>query len=239
VATYHKALTPRGRVRAAEHTSGAQLLAAIDYLLSELSLTDATLHLGTTVDAELVARCKPDEVLVATGTVARPAAVSFDGGETSHVVTSVEALNDADIDGDVLVYDRFGTIEAALVAEELARRGCQVVFATPFEVVIPHAGHIHRSHVPELLAAKTRGIHAGALVGYVDGEVVLLVRPAGETLAEIKASTNVGVEPSLHRLEVVTPLQGAHIPYRIVGDAVAPRSAWAAFNDGLTAALAL
>jgi 2,4-dienoyl-CoA reductase-like NADH-dependent reductase (Old Yellow Enzyme family) len=236
---YDQARTVGGRLRAAEHTSGAQLLAAIDYLLSELSLTDATLHLGTTVDAELVARCKPDEVLVATGTVARPAAVSFDGGETGRVVTSAEALNDADIDGDVLVYDRFGTIEAALVAEELARRGCQVVFATPFEVVIPHAGHIHRSHVPELLAAKTRGIHTGALVGYVDGEVVLLVRPAGETLAEIKASTIVVVEPGLPRLELVPALQRAHIPYRIVGDAVAPRSAWAAFNDGLTAALAL
>jgi hypothetical protein len=37
----------------------------------------------------------------------------------------------------------------------------------------------------------------------------------------------------------VPALERAHIPYRIIGDAVAPRSAWAAFNDGLTAALAL
>lgn len=239
VEVYDQARTAGGQLRAAEHTSAAQLLAAVDYLLSELKLTDAELHLGTTVDAELLRRASADEVLLATGTVARSASQRFNGGETGRVVTSVEALNDTGIDGNVLVYDRCGTIEAALVAEKLARRGCQVVFATPFEIVIPHAGYIHRAQVPELLSAKTKETYTGALVGYVDGEVVLLVRPDGETLAEVKASTIVAVEPGVPRLELVPALQSAAIPYRLVGDAVAPRSAWAAFNDGLTAAIPL
>lgn len=239
VEVYDQARSAGGQLRATEHTSAAQLLAAVDYLLAELKLTDAELHLGTTVDAELLQRVMPDEVLLATGTVAREPSESFDGGETGRVVSSVEALDDDGIDGNVLVYDRSGTIEAALVAEQLAKRGCHVVFATPFEVVIPHAGYIHRSQVPELLAAKTEEIYTGAVVGYVDGELVLLVRPDGETLAELKASTIVAVEPGVPRLDLVPVLQSAGIPYRVIGDALAPRSAWAAFNDGMTAAIAL
>jgi NAD(P)-binding Rossmann-like domain len=239
VDVYEQARTAGGQLRATEHTSAAQLLAAVDYLLSELKLTDAKLHLGTTVDAELLRRVKPDEVLLATGTVARSAGEIFDGGETGHVLTSVEALSDDGIDGNVLVYDRSGTIEAALVAEQLAKRGCHVVFATPFEVVIPHAGYIHRAQVPELLSARIKETYTGALVGYVEGEVALLVRPDGGTLAEVKASTIVAVEPGVPRLDLVPALQSAAIPYRLVGDALAPRSAWAAFNDGMTAAIAL
>lgn len=239
VEIYDQNRTAGGLLRATEHTSAAQLFAAVDYLVSELKLTDARLRLGTMVDAELLQRIQPDEVLLATGTIARGAGTIFDGGETGRVVTSVEALNDDGIEGHVLVYDRSGTSEAALVAEKLAKRGCHVVFATPFEMVIPHAGYIHRSQVPEILAAKTQEIYTGAVVGYVDGDVALLVRPDGGTLAEVKASTIVAVEPGVPRLDLVPALESAAIPYRLIGDVLAPRSAWAAFNDGLTAAIAL
>lgn len=231
--------TVGGQLRAAEHTAAAQLVGAVDYLQAELKLAGVEVQTGTRVDEALVRSIAPDEVILATGASARRPQDSFDGGDTGFVTTSEAVLTAADVDGPILVYDRLGTNEAALVAETLARRGHYVALATPFETVMPHGGQIHRSQVPDILAAKLKAIYTTALVGFVDQRSVLLVRPNGDTIADLEAGTIVAVEPGVPRLELRSVLEAAGVPFTIVGNAVAPRSAWAAFNDGFAAAVAL
>jgi hypothetical protein len=82
-------------------------------------------------------------------------------------------------------------------------------------------------------------IYADAVLGYLDGDVALLVRADGSTVADVKAPTVVAAVAGRPRTELVAALERLGRPYRLLGDAQAPRSAWSAFTDGLTAALAV
>ena len=226
-----------GSLRAVEHTAASALMASVDYLLAELRLTSAQLHLSTRVDRQVLAQIAPDEVVLATGTASRTGAELFDGGASGRVVSSAEALTATDISGEVLVHDAVGTNEAALVAEALARRGCRVSFATRFETIAPFGGQVHRWAVPDILRAKMHQLFPETQVGYVDGDIAVLVREDGETVAEVKAPTIVAVAPGVPRLEVRTHLETAGLPFRLVGDAQAPRTAWNAFTEGHLAGL--
>lgn len=66
-----------------------------------------------------------------------------------------------------------------------------------------------------------------------------VVRPDGETVAEIDAGTVVAVVPPSPRLELVAALQARGLPHTLAGDALAPRTATDAFREGEQAALAL
>jgi hypothetical protein len=77
------------------------------------------------------------------------------------------------------------------------------------------------------------------MVGYIDGDIAVLVREDGETVAEVKAPTIVAVAPGVPRLEVRTHLEAAGLPFRLVGDVQAPRTAWNAFTEGQLAGLAV
>jgi hypothetical protein len=98
---------------------------------------------------------------------------------------------------------------------------------------------MHRWVVPDILRARMDQVFLEALVGYLDGDVACLVRADGSTLAEVKAPTVIAVVPGVPRLDLVDTLAAAGIPYRRIGDAQAPRTAWNAFTDGLTAAVAV
>jgi NADPH-dependent 2,4-dienoyl-CoA reductase/sulfur reductase-like enzyme len=227
-----------GALRAVEQTAAATLLASVDHLLAELSYTDAQVRLGTTVDAAMLRELNPDEVLLATGTTPKSVEELFPGSEvTARVLSSVQAMSAGDVGGDVLVYDAVGTNEAALVAEALALRGARVVFATRYETVTPYGGQMHRWVVPDVLRLRMDSIYLSAQIGYVDGEVALLVRDDGSTIAEVKAPTIVAVMPGTPRLDLIESLDGSGIAYRVLGDAVAPRTAWNAFSEGETVAL--
>jgi 2,4-dienoyl-CoA reductase-like NADH-dependent reductase (Old Yellow Enzyme family) len=236
---FDEARTAGGGLRAVEHTAAAALMASVDYLLAELRLTSAELHLSTRVDQQVLAQIAPDEVVLATGAASRTGAELFDGGASGRVVSSAEALTATDISGEVLVHDAVGTNEGVLVAETLARRGCRVTFATRFETIAPFGGQVHRWAVVDILRAKMYQLFPETQVGYVDGDIAILVREDGETVAEVKAPTIVAVAPGVPRLEVRAYLQAAGLPFRIVGDAQAPRTAWNAFTEGHLVGLAV
>ena len=239
VLIFDEARLAGGSLRVVERTAASALMASVDYLLAELRLTSAELHLSTRVDRQVLAQIAPDEVVLATGTAARTGAELFDGGASGRVVSSAEALTTTDISGEVLVYDAVGTNEAALVAEALARRGCRVSFATRFETIAPFGGQVHRWAVPDILRAKMHQLFPETQVGYIDGDIAVLVREDGETVAEVKAPTIVAVAPGVPRLELRTLLEAAGLPFRLVGDAQAPRTAWNAFTEGQLAGLAV
>jgi 2,4-dienoyl-CoA reductase-like NADH-dependent reductase (Old Yellow Enzyme family) len=239
VVIFDEARSAGGNLRAVEHTAAAVLMASVDYLLAELRLTSAELHLSTRVDEQVLAEIAPHEVVLATGAAPRTGAELFDGGASGRVVSSAEALTTPDISGDVLVYDALGTNEAVLVAEALARRGCRVTFATRFETIAPFAGQVHRWAVVDILRSKMHQIFSETQIGYVDGEVAILVREDGETVAEVKAPTIVSIAPGVPRLDLRPSLQAAGLPFRLVGDAQSPRTAWNAFTEGHLAGLAV
>ncbi|MGW8814409.1 oxidoreductase [Gordonia terrae] len=57
-----------GRFRALEHTAGSQMVAALDYLVSELRILGVETQVNVEVTTEVLKRFVPDHVLIATGT---------------------------------------------------------------------------------------------------------------------------------------------------------------------------
>ncbi|MGW9028930.1 oxidoreductase [Streptomyces sp. NPDC055722] len=229
------ATSPGGRLLLARHTAAAELCNAIDHLVGELGHAGVEIQLGRTVDESLLASIAPDAVILATGSQARvPASLARLGG----VIASDEALT-GEVPGTALVYDELGTSEAALVAETLRKRGMGVHFATRFETVVPFAGQMQRWEVPDLLYASLGGVYtAQVITGRSDGTVEL-TRRADRVVTRVPAEVIVAVSAPAPRTALVPVLQRLGIPYQLVGDANAPRTAWQAFNEGHLAALAL
>jgi hypothetical protein len=174
-------------------------------------------------------------VVLATGGRAVPAIPDAGDGV---VVTSADALA-GQVGGRVLVHDTVGANEGALVAEALAKRGAAVVFVTGCETVMPWGGTLHRAEMPAILRRRCEQVITGALLGDVDGKHVIVVRPDGETVTELDVDMIVHVAAPSPVLDLVPALERGGIPHRIVGDALAPRTAMHAFKEGLEAALAL
>ena len=156
------------------------------------------------------------------------------------MLSAAEALDpDAEIDRDVVVYDALGANEGALVAEALANAGRRVVLVTPYETVMPYGGISHRMETPDILRRKLAAIYTGAVIGAADGRQVSVVRPDGESVAELEAGTIVAVTAPSPRVQLAEVAARLGLPYIVIGDAMAPRTATDAFRDGEEAALRL
>jgi hypothetical protein len=81
-------------------------------------------------------------------------------------------------------------LPAAPYIEYLRRRVCLV---TPYETVMPYAGISHRMETHDVLRRKLAAIYTGAVIGVADGRQVSVVRPDGESLADLEAGTIVAV----------------------------------------------
>jgi 2,4-dienoyl-CoA reductase-like NADH-dependent reductase (Old Yellow Enzyme family) len=229
------ATSPGGRLLLARHTPAAELCKAIDHLVGELGHVGVEVQLGRTVDESLVTSIAPDAVILATGSQARvPASLA----QVEGVIASDEALT-GEVPGTVLVYDELGTSEAALVAETLRKRGMDVHFATRFETVVPFAGQMQRWEVPDLLYGSLSGVYTARVITGRNAGSVELTRRADRAVTRVPADVIVAVGPSAPRTVLVPVVQRLGIPYQVVGDANAPRTAWQAFNEGHLAALAL
>jgi 2,4-dienoyl-CoA reductase-like NADH-dependent reductase (Old Yellow Enzyme family) len=229
------ATNPGGRLLLARNTPAAELCKAIDHLVAELGHIGVAVQLGRTADESLIASIGPDAVILATGSAARvPASLA----QLEGVVASDDALTD-EVLGTVVVYDELGTSEAALVAETLRKRSAGVHFATRFETVVPFAGQMQRWEVPDLLYASLDGVHTARVITGRSAGSVELTRLADRAVTRVPADVIVTVSPPSPRTALVPVMQRLGIPYHVVGDANAPRTAWQAFNEGHLAALAL
>jgi 2,4-dienoyl-CoA reductase-like NADH-dependent reductase (Old Yellow Enzyme family) len=226
-----------GRLRFVEHTAASALAASLDHLVSELAEYGVKPELGVRVDGRLLGELAPDHVILATGSLP-PCPAAVPGGATGHVVSSSEALV-GEIDHDVLVYDTVGANEAALVAEALGARGSRVTFVTRFETVMPYGGSLHRFETPAVLRRRAARIITEGLLGDLDGRTATIVRSDGETIAEVEAGTVVAVTSLEPANELVAELERLGVPHRLVGDALAHRTAVQAFKEGQEAALAI
>jgi 2,4-dienoyl-CoA reductase-like NADH-dependent reductase (Old Yellow Enzyme family) len=228
---------PGGRLRAAESTAALALVSTVDHLVAELAEHGVPVRSGVTVGAALLRSTAPDHVVLATG--ARPlTAEAFPDAADGVVRSPAEALA-APPDGRVLVYDTVGANEGPLVAEALALRGSQVSYVTSCETVMPWGGALHRYEVPAILRRRCAQVVTGGLLGELDGKHALVVRPDGETLLELDVDAVVAVTPPRPVLDLVGTLEELGLPYTVVGDALAPRTAMHAFKEGHEAALTL
>jgi 2,4-dienoyl-CoA reductase-like NADH-dependent reductase (Old Yellow Enzyme family) len=228
---------PGGRLRAAEQTMALGIVSTIDHLVSELAESGAEIRMSTTADEALLRELAPDHVIVATG--GRPAgAAAFPDAGNGVVVSSAEALSGR-IGERVLVYDTVGANEGPLVAEALAKGGAKVVFVTSCETVMPWGGSLHRYEIPGILRRRCEQVITGGLLADVDGKHAIVVRHDGETLSELDVDTVVAVSAPLPELTLIPVLEQLGLDFRIVGDALAPRTAMHAFKEGQEAALAV
>ncbi len=227
---------PGGRLRAAENTAALGLVSAVDHLVAELAEHGVKVRSGTTADEALLRQLAPDHVVLATG--GRPVTTAYPEAADGMVISSAEAL-EAPGGGRVLVFDAVGANEGPLVAEALAQRGAAVVYVTSCETVMPRGGQLHRYEVPGILRRRCEQVITGGLLGDVDGRHVIVVRPDGDTITELDIDRIVPVVAPRPALELVEVLERLALPYTIVGDALAPRTAMHAFKEGYEATLAL
>jgi 2,4-dienoyl-CoA reductase-like NADH-dependent reductase (Old Yellow Enzyme family) len=116
-----------------------------DWLAAELPAVGVDVRLGTRVDAGYVRAQQADRVVVATGSVPRRDGFTIadpdhpiPGAGQSHVLMSWDAITDTGIrDARAVVYDDIGHHEAVSVAEALMARGCEVVFMSRLNRVMP------------------------------------------------------------------------------------------------------
>jgi 2,4-dienoyl-CoA reductase-like NADH-dependent reductase (Old Yellow Enzyme family) len=239
VRVYDSAARTGGRLRVIERTAASDLASTVDHLTAELALLSVPVSLGVTVDEDLLRAAGTDYIVLATGAEPDPGA-AFLGADTTQVLSSAEALAaDARIDRDVLVYDALGANDGALVAEALADGGRRVYLVTPYETVMPYGGISHRMETPDILRRKLAAIYTGAVIGVADGRTVSVVRPDGESVADLDAGTIVAVTAPCPRVQLAEVATRLGLPYTLIGDAMAPRAATDAFREGEMAALGL
>ncbi len=226
---------PGGQVRlAATVPSRAELGDLVRNQVSECRRLGVELRCGTDADIASVLALRPDAVVVATGAVPdTPWWVPPGTPRICDVRHVVEGTSQPD--GDVLVIDELGFLQATSVAELLADRGCRVEIVTPGMVVGQDLGITLDLETFNLRAAGKGIRQATDLVpsGIDGGAVQLLHHPTGRTETRQVDWVVLAVPPApddgLYRqLRADAPALAVHR----VGDCVAPRRAHAAVVEG-------
>lgn len=226
---------PGGELRHVRYTAARELYDAVEWYVDELKRLDVELLMGAPLDAAALEAFAPDLVFLATGADARPE-LAFPGADPGRVISASTAL-EREIGPEAIVLDRVGTIEAALVAEALMKRDVGVTFVTPFPSFGPRIGFTHHYDLRAILSAGCTVITGSDVKGTADGSTYVIGGQA-ESLA-ITADAVVAVTPPVPNLTLVSTLEACDTPYRVIGDALAPRGATVAFRDGYEAARAI
>jgi len=220
-----------GLLRAVLQTRASALFGAVEHLSAELAMEGVTVSLGHRIDASTLADLAPDEVVLATGAVPDTAELCLGAG-SGHVISSAAALQGGVVGGSALVYDAMGTIEAALVAEALARQGIEVTLVSRFETVAPYAGYTHRVELPGALERLRVRSVVGGIPGFIEGRTCHVVTAHGANLVELEVDSVVAVTPMVPDLALVPAVEFLGVPYHLAGNSSAHRTALHAFREG-------
>jgi NADPH-dependent 2,4-dienoyl-CoA reductase/sulfur reductase-like enzyme len=114
--------------------------AITSWLAGELEALQVDVHLNSMVDADLVARVAPDEVVIASGTTPRSdgfqvstPSVALPGFDLPHVHSSWDLLgfgNPVKMQGPAVVFDDTGTFEAISAVDVLLKAGLPVTLVS-------------------------------------------------------------------------------------------------------------
>lgn len=230
---------PGGRLLATRWLGDArELLASVDWVVSELDRLGVDVRLRTTVDDAVLADLAPEAVVLATG--ARPSPEALVPSDGSVTVLSVDDAARGVVEGQrvslagerVLVVDQRGNLETALVAERLARERAVVTIATPFLAFGPYVGFTHVKDFLEVFERFGCTVEPSTtFAGVRDGRVATRRVHAG-TRQERRFDLVVAGIPGRADTSLAPSVVGRGATLVVAGDAVAPRSAMHAFREG-------
>ena len=203
----------------------------------------AAFRFGEAATAEMVMACRPDAVILATGSRMRRPPALAEGAEAVDLRSAVAALVESDpapAPGTAVLLDMDQTPAVYGAVELLAQRFARVVLLTPAAENARNVNLMSRMGVERRLALL--GIDVRRLTEPVarEGERVTCrhVITGTETVIEEVALLTYAT-PRIVRDDLAGALAAAGVPVTLIGDCLLPRDAASAIHDGHRAALAL
>lgn len=211
----------------------------ITNLSRECERAGVHVELKSRVDRACIDALQPDAIIVATG--ALPYTPSLDTDDSVQIITAWDLLNKkATARGNVVIADWRADWIGAGLAQKLALEGHYVRIAVnaptfcdalPLYVRDSLAATLHRLQVPILLYARVFG---------TDQRTVYFQHTSSTEPIMIE-NVDTLVLSTGHKscMSLTETLEGLAVPYHIIGDALAPRTAEEAVYDGLIAGRAV
>lgn len=205
----------------------------IEYLTDQLASTDADVHLGEEVTAELVAAGEFDNVIIATGARPRDLA-SLPGQWDGEFVSAAQVLAGAAPQLQQPVAVIGGDVSGTNAAHLIAEAGKEVIVFEKSEAMAAGLPGSVRSFLLEALAElEVELITKAEVVAAGSGQVTAVVNGAEKTFEIGSVVVAVGREPVT---ELAEQLRTAGYKPLVIGDAAAPRHMQAAIYEGANAA---
>ena len=209
---------------------------ALDFLLRQVEKRGVEVRLGTAGTRESVLNERPDAVIVATGSEIYAPAVAGDGSVPVVVYSALDA------GASVVVMDEDGYYWAMCMTEQLARRGCKVVYVTRFHEPLRELVEVSRISALRVWDQLGIELRVHMQVDRVEnGEVVLrhyLNERREERLKGVGAVLWTGAQRANDAL--ARELREAGLTeVHLVGDAYTPRRLANAIHEGHRAARAV
>jgi mycofactocin system FadH/OYE family oxidoreductase 2 len=204
------------------------------YRIRQMQVLGVQVHVGTEVTPELVAREKPDAVVIATGST--PARPSVPGCEQDHVVTTWDVLLQKTAIGNKVVVVDGGQShwECLSTVEYLADQGRQVEVITPV-LFLGDAVATTSDLTPFYMRVRRKGVvfSPSTVLKEVAGNTVVVTDVYAGTERRIEGvDTVVMATPNRPVNALYRALKGKVPELHAVGDCVSPRTAMDAIFDG-------
>ena len=231
-----------GRLNLIEGWAGVdKLLAGTRFILGDPDFAKVKVVLGCRADEETLRQLAPDAVVVATGATGADAIGCPSDGSIPVVSVDTAALalrtDPAQLNGKrVLIADVMGSFDTGLLAEALGAAGVDVVYVTPHASVGARMGLTQQTELRTRLIALNVPVLAGRSLSRISGGMVTVVETAALTEQEFAMDLIVSGTPPTPAIEVEAMAKRVCPDVILVGDAVAPRSAFLAFLEGDRAA---
>jgi 2,4-dienoyl-CoA reductase-like NADH-dependent reductase (Old Yellow Enzyme family) len=208
----------------------------VQNLARELELSGASVRLGCTVTAELIAQARPDVVILATGSV--PELPRFERGADTQVLLAADVIAGAASTGArVVVYDWLADWIGAGVAEKLASEGARVTLAVNgLCAAASIQNYVRDATIARLHRLGVETLPFMRLYGVDGGTVFFLHTAAQESVTVAGIDTLVVATPNRPADALAGAVRTLGLELHLIGDALAPRTAEEAVFEGLAVA---
>lgn len=206
------------------------------FLVGQVEKLGVKIKLNTEVNRALLQNCKPDVLIIATGTI--PVVPHIPGVKRKNVFTAEEFLSNQAIVGDRVIVLGGGTVGCE-VAEVLAEMGKQVTIVEILEK-LAHDMTVRqgRQNLLDILSAKGVTMLTQSKSEKISAEGMVITSASGrrQTIEADSVVLACGYAPSNKLLQ---GLNEKMYEIHIVGDCVKPRTILEAIDDGARVARAI